>query len=120
MDSQEAGEGKPDGDHEEGEDRDEELAVKGKKKRWKPVAKPAEPRIKWSSKEGKCLAEAWKTMSMYAITGANQNSDNYWKRVTTKFDEYKLRNPDFNTIHMERGEQTMVNHWEIIQQACSK
>jgi hypothetical protein len=43
---------------------------KGRKKR-KKNSPPAEPRIKWMGKEEECLAEAWKTMSMNGITGAN-------------------------------------------------
>jgi hypothetical protein len=50
---------------------------KGRKKRNKnsPLT---EPRIKWTGKEEECLAEAWKIVSMNAITCANQNYDTYW------------------------------------------
>jgi hypothetical protein len=46
--------------------------LKGRKKR-KKNSPPTEPRIKWTGKEEECLAEAWKTVSMNDITGANQN-----------------------------------------------
>jgi hypothetical protein len=45
--------------------------AKGRKKRKKTLP-PTEPRVNWTGKEEKCLAEAWKTVSMNGITGANQ------------------------------------------------
>jgi hypothetical protein len=53
---------------------------KGRKKR-KKNSLPTKPRINWTGKEKECLAEAWKTVSMNGITGANQNFDTYWQRV---------------------------------------
>jgi hypothetical protein len=55
---------------------------KGRKKR-KKNSPPAEPWIKWTSKEEECLVEAWKTVSMNGITSSNQNYDTYWQRVKT-------------------------------------
>ena len=54
------------GEEEEYGDKDEEeeqpvAAAKGKnKKKKKAAADKAEPRLKWTSKEDECLAEAWR------------------------------------------------------------
>ncbi|XP_020162209.1 uncharacterized protein [Aegilops tauschii subsp. strangulata] len=79
-----------------------------------------EPRVKWASKEDECLAEAWKTVCLDPITGMNQNADTYWERIKSEFDERKLVDPYFATIHMKRGSKAMANHWAIIQTACNK
>ncbi|KAE8780612.1 putative methionyl-tRNA synthetase [Hordeum vulgare] len=82
--------------------------------------KPAEPRVKWTSNEDECLAEVWNTSSIDPISGTNQNTDTYWGRIKTAFDECKLIDPDFVNIHMDRGEKGMSNHWSTIQMACNK
>jgi hypothetical protein len=92
---------------------------KGRKKR-KKNSPPIEPRIKWMGKEEECLAEAWKTISMNGITGANQNYDTYWQRVKLAFDERKIVDPYFNKTVMIRGEKAMGTHWGIMQAACSR
>jgi hypothetical protein len=64
---------------------------------------------KWRSLEDECLGEAWKTVSIDPISGANQNSDTNWARVKVAFDERKLLNPDFNKVHMDHNESGMSN-----------
>jgi hypothetical protein len=71
-------------------------------------------------KEEECLAEAWKTVSMNGITGANQNFDTYWQRVKTVFDKRKLVDPYFNKTVMVRGEKAMAMHWGFMQAVCNK
>jgi hypothetical protein len=95
------------------------LTSKGRKKR-KKNSSPTEPRIKWTGKEEECLAEAWKTVSINGITGANQNFDTYWQRVKLAFDERKIADPYFNKTVMVRGEKAMATHWGIMQAACSR
>jgi hypothetical protein len=75
--------------------------AKGRNKRKKTLPS-TEPRVKWTDKEEECLTEAWKTVSMNGITGANQNFDTYWQRVKTVFDERKLVDPYFNKTVMVR------------------
>ncbi|KAE8794750.1 putative methionyl-tRNA synthetase [Hordeum vulgare] len=93
---------------------------KGGKRKRAANAKPAEPRVKWTSKEDECLAEAWKTVNINPITDANQNTDTYRGRIKTVFDEHKLVDPDFANIHMNRGEKAMPNRWSTIQTTCNK
>ncbi|KAE8796288.1 putative methionyl-tRNA synthetase [Hordeum vulgare] len=112
-------------DEGEGEDEaveaePEPLPKKGRKRKRAANAKPAEPRVKWTSKEDECLAEAWKTVSINPTTDTNQNSDTYWGRIKTAFDERKLVDPDFANIHMDRGEKAMSNRRSTIQTACNK
>jgi hypothetical protein len=92
---------------------------KGRKKR-KKNSLPTEARIKWMGKEEECLAEAWKTVSMNGITGANQNYETYWQRIKLAFDERKIVDPYFNKTVMIRSNKPMGTHWGIMQAACSK
>nr|XP_020163063.2 uncharacterized protein LOC109748447 [Aegilops tauschii subsp. strangulata] len=48
------------------------------------------------------------------------NADTYWECIKSEFDERKLVDPYFATIHMQRGSKAMSNHWAIIQMACNK
>ncbi|KAE8774791.1 putative methionyl-tRNA synthetase [Hordeum vulgare] len=93
---------------------------KGTKRKRAANAKLAKPHVKWTSKEDKCPVEARKTVSIDPITSTNQNSDTYWGRIKTAFDERKLVDPDFISIHMNRGEKAMANRWSMIQTACNK
>nr|XP_020174565.1 uncharacterized protein LOC109760142 [Aegilops tauschii subsp. strangulata] len=79
-----------------------------------------EPRIKWASKEEKCLAEAWKVVCLDPTTGTNQSIETYWERIKAEFDERKLVDPYFKGVYMQRGSKTMANHWGRIQGACNK
>ncbi|KAK1561667.1 hypothetical protein QYE76_017255 [Lolium multiflorum] len=109
-------------DEEQGETTQADVNLsKGKKKR-KKDSPPAEPRIKWTSKEEECLAEAWMTVSMNGIIGANQSFDTYWLRVKQAYEERKLVDPYFNKTNMNvyRGDKAMATHWGIMQTACSK
>ncbi|CAM0912206.1 unnamed protein product [Alopecurus aequalis] len=65
---------------EEGEEEPAPTA-KGRKTKRQASTGLNEPRFKWPPKEDECLAKAWKTVSIDPITGANQNGDNYWKRI---------------------------------------
>ncbi|KAE8787720.1 putative methionyl-tRNA synthetase [Hordeum vulgare] len=111
-----------------GDDMDEEDVVeeeepteleparsKGRKKKKRAAnRKTTETRVKWTAKEDECLAEAWKTISIDPITGANQTTDTYSRKIKTAFDERKLVDPEFAGIHMERGDKALSNHWASI------
>jgi len=108
---------------EEEDDEEEEEPIpaparKGKKK--KRAARTGEPRVKWASKEEECLAEVWKIVCLDPITDMNQNIDTYWEGIKSEFDERKLVDPYFVSVHMQRGSKAMANHWALIQTACNK
>ncbi|KAE8797376.1 putative methionyl-tRNA synthetase [Hordeum vulgare] len=102
------------GEEEQAKVESEPVPRRREKKKRASNAKPAEPYIKWASKEDECLAEAWKTVNIDPITGTNQNTDTYWGRIKTVFDERKLVDPDFANIHMDRSDKAMANHWVTI------
>ncbi|KAE8802540.1 putative methionyl-tRNA synthetase [Hordeum vulgare] len=102
-----------DTEEEEGEEEALEVEPKpvpknkeGKRKR-AANAKPVEQCVKWTSKEDECLVEAWKTVSIDLITGVNQNTDTYWGRIKTTFNERKLVDPDFANINMDCDEKAV-------------
>ncbi|KAM3392147.1 hypothetical protein ACQJBY_013341 [Aegilops geniculata] len=103
-------------------EEEEEATLPGRwrKKKKKKAARTGEPRIKWTSKEQECLAEAWKVVSLQPTTGMNQSIDTYWDRIKAEFDERKLVDPYFKGVHMDRGAKAMANHWGLIQAACNK
>jgi hypothetical protein len=94
-------------------------AVKGKRKA-APKKGGGSHGPKWRSAEDECLAEAWKTVSIDPISGANQNCDTYWERVKVAFDVRKLMDSTFNKIHMDCKPSGMSHRWGIIQQAFNK
>ena len=121
-DAHEAQEPKEEEEEEEEEEDEEEPApdpTKGRQKK-KPAARPGEPRIKWTSKEEECLAEAWKVVCLDPTTGANQSLETYWDRIKAEFDERKLVDPYFKGVYRQRGSKAMANHWGCIQLACNK
>jgi hypothetical protein len=61
---------------------DVETSAKGKKT-------PSIKYPRWAELEDKCLCDAWKLTCIDLITGANQNSNTYWKMIKDKLDERK-------------------------------
>ena len=47
--------------------------------------------------------------SIDPVSGANQNTNTYWRRIKSAFEERKLLDPYFTTIYMQRGEKAMSN-----------
>ncbi|XBI26317.1 hypothetical protein VPH35_051063 [Triticum aestivum] len=106
-------------DEEEEEEEPAPVPTKGRQKK-KRAARSGEPRIKWTSKEEECLAEAWKVVCLDPTTGANQSLETYWDHIKAEFDERKLVDPYFKGVYMQRGAKAMANHWGRIQLACNK
>ncbi|XP_048544935.1 uncharacterized protein LOC125523912 [Triticum urartu] len=121
-DAHEAQESEEEEEDEEEEEEEEPAPVpmKGRQKKKKRAARSGEPRIKWTSKEEECLAEAWKVVCLDPTTGANQSLETYWDRIKAEFDERKLVDPYFKGVYMQRGSKAMANHWGRIQLACNK
>ncbi|KAK1618628.1 hypothetical protein QYE76_024145 [Lolium multiflorum] len=75
--------------------------------------------LRWRSLEDECLIEAWKQVSFFPITGANQTGTKYYKRILDCFNE-KKNYGDYATINMNRNEGALSHRWNIIKAACSK
>ncbi|KAE8783912.1 putative methionyl-tRNA synthetase [Hordeum vulgare] len=89
----------------------EQVRSKGRKKKKRAAhGKPSETCVNWTTKEHECLVQAWKTVSMDPISGTNQNTNTYWRRIKMVFDERKLADPEFSSIHRERDDKAMSNH----------
>ena len=102
---------------------DDETAPEELTGKWKKKRKSGEPslnRYKWTAKEDECLAESWKMVSLDPITGSNQNSDTYWKRIKAAFDERKMVDHKFKDVYMEHSVKAMSNHWAAVQTACNQ
>ena len=98
-----------------GEEEAAPATAKGKAKRKVPkVPKPTEPRVKWSYKEDVLLTQAWMTLSLDPIVGANQNMDNYWMRDKSLYDEHRIVDPEYAGC-LDHSEKAMANHWAVIQ-----
>ncbi|KAK1661752.1 hypothetical protein QYE76_049911 [Lolium multiflorum] len=105
-------------DEEEGETTQAAVNLSKGKKNRKKESPPAEPRIKWTPKEKECLAEAWMTVSMNDIIGANQSFDTYWLRVKQAYEERKLVDPYFNKTNMNVYRET--RQWPPIGGSCGR
>jgi hypothetical protein len=75
---------------------------------------------KWAALEDECLAEAWKSVSLDPVVGANQNSDKYWRRIKVAFDERALVDSEFNVMKMDRNESALSHRWATLQHSCNK
>jgi hypothetical protein len=87
------------------------------KKRKQPTVGTRLPR--WKALEDECLIDVLKVVSFCPITGANQTSDKYYKRLLDQFNERKNYG-DYATIHMIRNEGALSHRSNIINVACSK
>jgi hypothetical protein len=61
----------------------------------------------------------WKQVSFFPITGANQSSDKYYKRILDSFNQ-KKNYGEYATMHMIRNEGTLSHRWNIIKAVVSK
>jgi hypothetical protein len=103
-DDEEEGDAEED-DEEEGDGEEEEGAAPRTGKRGP----------KWKVLEDKCLIDAWKTVSIDPITGANQASGAYWARIKKEFDERKYLDKEYKTMVMKRSQKAMSTRWGNIQ-----
>jgi hypothetical protein len=74
---------------------------------------------RWRSLEDECLIEAWKKVSFYPITGANQTGAKYYKCIRDCFNE-KKNYGDYATINMNRNKGALSHRSNMIKAACSK
>jgi hypothetical protein len=55
-----------------------------------------------------------KTVSIYAITDANQKYGSYWERIKAMFDEREYLDKDYAKMIMKRGKKAISMRWAII------
>jgi hypothetical protein len=74
---------------------------------------------KWKSLEGECLIDVWKSVSLDPITGANQTSGKYYKRIMDKFSE-RRHFGEYAKIHMIWNKGAISHRWAFIKATCNK
>ncbi|KAI4980216.1 hypothetical protein ZWY2020_020701 [Hordeum vulgare] len=75
--------------------------------------------IAWTAKEDECLIESWSSITQDVITGSNQTSDSYWKRILFEFDECKYQAPYIQVV-MDRNQSALAHRWATIQKSVNK
>ena len=115
-DDDEAGDGEEEEEVEvEVEDVDTGVRTKGKTKKKKGSSGKG---ARWMGLEDLCLTEAWKVVGLDPITGAQQTSKGYWKRIHDEFQERRFK-ADYAKMHMIRGQGACQHRWGLIQAACN-
>ncbi|KAF4027960.1 putative NAM-associated domain-containing protein [Phytophthora infestans] len=70
----------------------------------------------WIASEKKALAKAWVMVSNDDITGTDQTSNQFWERVTMKYNEFRpRREPRF-----ERPQSAVTKHRKLLRLSVGK
>jgi hypothetical protein len=62
---------------------------------------------KWKVLEDMCLCDSLKTVSIDAITRANQHNGLHWKRIKMEFDDNKFFDKYYSQMQVKRRQKAM-------------